>query len=76
MRMRWLAILLLTLTACGAETWTKPGGTETEWQQDLYACQVDASHIPPTPDNPWIQVGQKERLLTACLTAKGYRRTK
>lgn len=41
------ALLALTLSGCAHYEWFKPGATQSDYNQNIYACNMEAAHAYP-----------------------------
>jgi hypothetical protein len=65
--------LLLSLSACGT-TWTKPGFTAQQWQQDHYTCQLQSRQAAAGFGDVFSQEIYAKKFLDDCLLVHGYSR--
>jgi len=73
--------LALLLVGCSA-TWSRPGVTRTEVQQDSHACERESEGVGVMPTGPYgglvlamAQLGwakRKSELFRGCMRARGY----
>ncbi|NJC36414.1 hypothetical protein GGR60_000904 [Xanthomonas arboricola] len=81
MRMFWIAALV-TIGLCGCAQngyFTKPGGTDADFQSDKTACEYEALKYAGSSDPSLGAFGQaleaatrKNQLIKACLQQKGW----
>lgn len=68
-RMMIAAVGALLLTGCVPQHWTKPGGTESQFDQDKQQCIYESDlHTQAPGANPFAAL----QLVPECLRAKGW----
>ena len=69
-----LGLLLLTLSGCAQQVWTRPGLTEAAWRADQYSCERDARMSVLSFGGGIAGAIEASRFQGRCLEAKGYYR--
>jgi PBP1b-binding outer membrane lipoprotein LpoB len=58
-------IIFLALLLSGCSSWVKPYATESDFNNDMYACEKDAA-----PQSDGIL---RDRMMTRCMQIRGWR---
>lgn len=72
-----IAITVLLSAACGAQKWSKPNSTETEFRRDDYECEREnqtATAMVPLGGVLWAVPDVDRAMFRKCMEARGWRR--
>lgn len=82
MNMIMLLIIVAAMVACAPQCkYTRPGGTQMEWEQDVLRCQYEAELAVNAPSGQYSDIFvsslemalRQSELIKKCLQVKGWK---